>query len=28
LVYTALLVAANFLVDLFYAYVDPRIQVH
>ena len=27
LVYTALLVAANFLVDLFYAYVDPRIQV-
>jgi ABC-type dipeptide/oligopeptide/nickel transport system permease component len=28
LVYTALLVAANFLVDLCYAYVDPRIQVH
>ena len=28
LVYTALLVAANFLVDLFYAYIDPRIQVH
>lgn len=28
LVYTALLVAANFLVDLFYAYVDPRIRVY
>ncbi len=28
LVYTVLLVAANFLVDLFYAYVDPRIRVY
>ena len=28
LVYTALLVTANFLVDLFYAYVDPRIRVY
>lgn len=28
LVYTALLVAANFLVDLCYAYVDPRIRVY
>jgi ABC-type dipeptide/oligopeptide/nickel transport system permease component len=28
LVYTALLVAANFLVDLFYVYVDPRIRVY
>jgi len=28
LIYTALLVAANFLVDLCYAYVDPRIRVY
>ena len=28
LVYTALLVGANFLVDLCYAYVDPRIRVY
>jgi oligopeptide transport system permease protein len=28
LVYTVLLVGANFLVDLFYAYVDPRIRVY
>ena len=28
LVYTALLVAANLLVDLLYAYVDPRIRVY
>jgi ABC-type dipeptide/oligopeptide/nickel transport system permease component len=28
LVYTALLVVANFLVDLCYAYVDPRIRVY
>jgi oligopeptide transport system permease protein len=28
LVYTALLVAANFLVDLFYTYVDPRIRIY
>ena len=28
LVYTAVLVAANFLVDLCYAYVDPRIRVY
>src|SRR4030095_6940621 len=28
LVYTVLLVGANFLVDLFYAYVDPRIRTH
>jgi oligopeptide transport system permease protein len=28
LVYTVLLVSANFLVDLFYAYVDPRIRVY
>jgi ABC-type dipeptide/oligopeptide/nickel transport system permease component len=26
LVYTALLVAANMLVDLLYGYVDPRIR--
>jgi oligopeptide transport system permease protein len=28
LVYTALLIAANFLVDLCYSYVDPRIRAH
>jgi oligopeptide transport system permease protein len=28
LVYTALLIVANFVVDLFYAYVDPRIRVY
>jgi oligopeptide transport system permease protein len=28
MVYTAVLVAANFLVDLCYAYVDPRIRVY
>ena len=28
LVYTALLVVANFLVDLLYAYVDPRIRLY
>jgi oligopeptide transport system permease protein len=28
LVYTALLVIANFLVDLCYAYIDPRIRVY
>jgi ABC-type dipeptide/oligopeptide/nickel transport system permease component len=28
LVYTALLVGANFLVDLCYAFVDPRIRVY
>jgi oligopeptide transport system permease protein len=28
LVYTALLVAANLLADLFYAYADPRIRVY
>src|SRR5262249_61433132 len=28
LVYTALLVAANFLGDLCYSYVDPRIRVY
>lgn len=27
LVYTALLVAANFLVDFFYSYLDPRIRI-
>ena len=26
LVYTAILVGANFLVDVLYAYVDPRIR--
>jgi len=28
LVYTAILVAANFLVDVLYSYVDPRIRTH
>ena len=28
LVYTALLIGANFLVDLCYSYVDPRIRAH
>jgi len=28
LVYTAILVAANFLVDVLYGYVDPRIRTH
>jgi oligopeptide transport system permease protein len=28
LIYTALLVAANFVVDLCYAYVDPRLRVY
>ena len=28
LVYTALLIAANFLVDLCYSYADPRIRTH
>jgi ABC-type dipeptide/oligopeptide/nickel transport system permease component len=28
LVYTALLVAANFLVDLGYSYIDPRIRAY
>ena len=28
LVYTALLIVANFLVDLCYSYVDPRIRAH
>jgi oligopeptide transport system permease protein len=28
LVYTAVLIAANFLVDLFYSYIDPRIRAH
>jgi ABC-type dipeptide/oligopeptide/nickel transport system permease component len=28
LVYTALLVIANFLVDLLYSYIDPRIRAY
>jgi oligopeptide transport system permease protein len=28
MVYTAILVAANFLVDILYGYVDPRIRTH
>jgi len=28
LVYTAILVAANFLVDVLYGCVDPRIRTH
>jgi ABC-type dipeptide/oligopeptide/nickel transport system permease component len=28
LLYTAVLVAANLLVDLCYAYVDPRIRIY
>jgi len=28
LVYTALLIAANLVVDLCYSYVDPRIRAH
>ena len=27
-VYTAILVFANFVVDLLYSYVDPRIRAH
>jgi ABC-type dipeptide/oligopeptide/nickel transport system permease component len=28
MVYTAILIAANFLVDVLYGYVDPRIRTH
>jgi ABC-type dipeptide/oligopeptide/nickel transport system permease component len=28
LVYTAILVVANFIVDVFYGYVDPRVRAN